>query len=100
MGVRTRVIADAGAYPAIGVILPGLTGLMAAGVYRMPRVDFASSVRLTNTTPMHAYRGAGRPEAAAMVERAMDMLAGQLSMDPAELAVATCCSPTSSQRRR
>ena len=85
VGLRARVIADAGAYPAIGVILPGLTGLMAAGVYRMPRVDFASSVRLTNTTPMHAYRGAGRPEAAAMVERAMDMLAGQLSMDPAEV---------------
>jgi len=85
VGLQARVIADAGAYPNIGVLLPGLTGLMSAGVYRMPKVDFASSVRLTNTTPMHAYRGAGRPEAAAMVERAMDMLAAELGMDPAEL---------------
>lgn len=77
--------ANAGAYPAIGALLPGLTGLMAAGVYRMPKVDFLSSVRLTNTTPLHAYRGAGRPEAAAMVERAMDMLAAELSMDSAGL---------------
>lgn len=85
VGLEARVIADLGAYQDIQVILPGLTGMMAAGVYRMPRVDFTASLRHTNTTPVGAYRGAGRPEAAAMLERAMDMLAAELEMDPADL---------------
>jgi carbon-monoxide dehydrogenase large subunit len=85
VGMRARVVADIGAYPAIAVLLPFLTGQMSAGVYKVPAIDYEAHCVVTNTTPLAAYRGAGRPEAAAMVERAMDMLAVELNMDPAEL---------------
>jgi aerobic carbon-monoxide dehydrogenase large subunit len=58
---------------------------MSSGVYRIPRVDFGFRCVVTNTTPIGAYRGAGRPEATALVERAMDQLAARLDMDPADL---------------
>jgi aerobic carbon-monoxide dehydrogenase large subunit len=85
VGVRIRVLADAGAYPGDAVIMPFLTGQMSAGVYAMPKVDFAFRCVVTNTTPIGAYRGAGRPEATALLERAMDQLAARLEMDPVEL---------------
>src|SRR3984893_11254280 len=85
VGLRARVLADVGAYPAIATLLPFLTGQMAAGVYEVQAIDYEAHCVVTNTTPLGAYRGAGRPEAAAMVERAMDMLAAELGMDPAEL---------------
>jgi aerobic carbon-monoxide dehydrogenase large subunit len=58
---------------------------MASGVYRIPRIEVATACVVTNTTPVAASRGAGRPEATAMLERAVDLLAGELGMDPAEL---------------
>ena len=85
VGLRARVVADAGAYPAQGAFLPYLTAQMASGCYRIPRIDFEARSYATNTTPTAAYRGAGRPEAAAMVERAMDLLAVKLEIDPVEL---------------
>ena len=85
VGLHARVLADVGAYPGIATFLPFLTGQMSAGVYDMPAIDYEAHCVVTNTTPLGAYRGAGRPEAAAMVERAMDMLAVELGMDPAEL---------------
>src|SRR2546428_2762318 len=85
VGLRVRVLADVGAYPGIATLLPFLTGQMAAGVYAIPAIDYEAHCVVTNTTPLGAYRGAGRPEAAAMVERAMDMLAVELGIDPAEL---------------
>jgi carbon-monoxide dehydrogenase large subunit len=85
VGIRVRVIADCGAYPGDAVLMPFLTGQMASGVYRIPRVDFAYRCTVTNTTPIGAYRGAGRPEATALVERAMNQLAARLDLDPAEL---------------
>ncbi|HVD02070.1 MAG TPA: xanthine dehydrogenase family protein molybdopterin-binding subunit [Candidatus Dormibacteraeota bacterium] len=85
IGLRARVVGDAGAYPAIGAFLPLLTGMMSSGVYAIPRIDYAARSAATNTTTVAAYRGAGRPEAAAMLERAMDMLAMELKMDPVEL---------------
>ena len=84
-GIRLRVIADCGAYPADATVMPLLTGLMASGVYSIPKVDFHFSAVVTNTTPIGAYRGAGRPEATALLERAMDQLARRLDMDPAEI---------------
>ena len=84
-GIKLRVIADCGAYPADATLMPLLTGLMASGVYQIPKVDFAFQAVVTNTTPIGAYRGAGRPEATALLERAMDQLAVKLDMDPAEL---------------
>jgi carbon-monoxide dehydrogenase large subunit len=85
VGIKVRVLADCGAYPGDAVIMPYLTGQMASGVYRIPRVDFAFRCVVTNTTPIGAYRGAGRPEATALIERAMNQLAAKLDMDPAEL---------------
>src|SRR5438309_706391 len=85
VGLRARVLADVGAYPGIATLLPFLTGQMSAGVYAIPAISYEAHCVVTNTTPLAAYRGAGRPEAAAMVERAMDMLAVELAIDPAEL---------------
>ena len=85
VGLEAEVIADAGAYPGLGALLPLYTGQMASGVYEIPKVHFRASAVATNTTVVAAYRGAGRPEAAAMVERVMDMLAAELGIDPAEL---------------
>jgi CO/xanthine dehydrogenase Mo-binding subunit len=65
--------------------LPGLTSLMAVGPYDIPQVQTAFRVVVTNTTPISAYRGAGRPEATAAIERAMDLFAAEIGMDPAEV---------------
>ncbi len=84
-GVRVRVTADCGAYPGPNSEIVTGTRLMAPGPYRIPRVDFHADLVVTNTTPLAAYRGAGRPEATALLERAMDMLAAELAIDPVEL---------------
>jgi aerobic carbon-monoxide dehydrogenase large subunit len=83
-GLRAEILADMGAYP-IGAFMPGTTQEMLCGVYRIPRVVSSGRSVVTNTTPVAPYRGAGRPEATALVERAMDMLAAELGMDPVEL---------------
>ncbi len=86
VGLHCRIVGDAGAYAGFGGMLPGMmTRIMASGVYKIPKISFDVAVALTNTTTMGAYRGAGRPEAAAFVERIMDMAADELGMDPAEL---------------
>ena len=66
-------------------LLATLTQLMASGVYDIPHVETRFQVALTNTTPIAAYRGAGRPEATAAIERAVDMFAAEIGMDPAEV---------------
>ena len=73
-----------GAYP-IGAYLPVTTQEMLAGVYRFPAIACRGRSVVTNATPVAPYRGAGRPEATALVERAMDMLAAELGMDPVEV---------------
>jgi aerobic carbon-monoxide dehydrogenase large subunit len=85
LGLRVNVIQDIGAYASEAATLPQLTGLMASGPYRIPRIDFHAVAVLTNTTPVGAYRGAGRPEATWLLERSLDMLAGELGIDPAEI---------------
>jgi carbon-monoxide dehydrogenase large subunit len=82
---RIEVVQDAGAYPAMGAMLPFATRLMASGVYKIPSVEFRSRSAVTNTVPTVAYRGAGRPEAIAAVERAVDLFAGAVGVDPAEV---------------
>jgi aerobic carbon-monoxide dehydrogenase large subunit len=85
VALRARLTVEAGAYPLANAFLPTLTRQMSAGVYRIPRVEVASRSVVTNTTPMTAYRGAGRPEAIAMVERAVDLVAAECGLDPAEV---------------
>jgi len=82
---RLDVVQDAGAYPSLGAFLPFLTRVMASGVYEIPTVQFNARSVITNTTPTVAYRGAGRPEATAAIERAIDLFAAEIGMDPAEV---------------
>jgi carbon-monoxide dehydrogenase large subunit len=82
---RLHVLQDSGAYPRFGAILPTLTLLMAPAVYDFDRLETSYVSVVTNTTPLGAYRGAGRPEATAVVERAMDLFAAEIGMDPAEV---------------
>jgi carbon-monoxide dehydrogenase large subunit len=76
---------DAGAYPRVGVVLPTLTMLMTPAVYGFPKVHAQARVLATNTTSIGAYRGAGRPEATAAAERAVDLFAAEIGMDPGEV---------------
>ncbi|GAA4856183.1 xanthine dehydrogenase family protein molybdopterin-binding subunit [Actinomycetospora corticicola] len=86
VGLRARVVGDAGAYAGFGGALAlGPTRNMAQGVYRIPAISYGAAAALTTTTPVGAFRGAGRPEAAAMLERIMDLAALELDVDPAEL---------------
>jgi carbon-monoxide dehydrogenase large subunit len=84
-GLRGRIVCDGGAYPGIGAFLPYLTRSMSQGVYRIPRIQMNSKSAITNTTPTAAYRGAGRPEAAALLERIVDIAAMELGRDPVDL---------------
>jgi len=80
-----RLLQDSGAYPGIGAILPTLTKLMASGVYAIPAIQVRFDSVATNTTPTAAVRGAGRPEATQLLERAMDLFAADVDLDPAEV---------------
>jgi carbon-monoxide dehydrogenase large subunit len=80
---RLDVVQDTGAYPRMSGFLPMLTNLMAPGVYDIPDVQAAYKVVVTDGTPIAAYRGAGRPEAAATIERAVDWYAAEAGVDPA-----------------
>ena len=86
LGLKMRLIADIGAYNMLlTAAVPTLTMLMANGTYDIPAIRTTLTEVFTNKTPTDAYRGAGRPEATYFVERAMDMVARELNMDPAEL---------------
>ena len=86
VGLRCRVVGDAGAYGGFGGMLAfGPTRMMSQGVYRIPKIGYDVAVVVTNLAPMGAYRGAGRPEAAALLERIIDMAAIELGIDPVEL---------------
>lgn len=84
VGLRVDILADLGAYP-IAAYLPPTTRTMLPGNYRIPRVASRGRSVVTSTTPVGEYRGAGRPEATLSIERAMDVLAEELGMDPVEL---------------
>src|SRR6266576_1503015 len=86
LGLKLRLLADIGAYNMLlTAAIPTLTMLMANATYNIPAIRTTLTEVFTNKTPTDAYRGAGRPEATYFVERAMDMLARELKMDPAEL---------------
>jgi carbon-monoxide dehydrogenase large subunit len=87
LGLRCTVWAGMGAYlssaaPGIPTILHGL---MLSGPYNVPAVREDVFGIYTNTTPVEAYRGAGRPEATFMLERMIDKLADELKIDPVEI---------------
>ncbi|HEV8295889.1 MAG TPA: xanthine dehydrogenase family protein molybdopterin-binding subunit [Acidimicrobiales bacterium] len=82
---RLRIVQESGAYPDVGAILPMYTALMAPGVYDIPKVAVESQSVVTNTAPVIAFRGAGRPEATAALERAVDCFAHEIGMDPIDV---------------
>ena len=86
-GLRCTVHAGMGAY--LSTAAPGiptiLHGLMLSGCYTIPALKEDVYGVYTNGVPVEAYRGAGRPEATFMLERVIDMLAGELGMDPADV---------------
>jgi carbon-monoxide dehydrogenase large subunit len=85
LAYRIEILQDCGAYPRIGAFLPSLTILMTPGPYDIPRAESWASAVVTNTTPIGAYRGAGRPEAAAAIDRAIDLFANAAGVDPADV---------------
>jgi aerobic carbon-monoxide dehydrogenase large subunit len=85
LAYQLDIVQDCGAYPRFGPLLPTLTKLMASGVYDLPYCGAAYRAVVTSTTPIAAYRGAGRPEATAAIERAVDLFATEIGMDPAEV---------------
>jgi carbon-monoxide dehydrogenase large subunit len=85
-GIRVNLLADMGAY--LMLVTPGvplLGAFMYNGIYKMDAYDFTCTGVFTTKMPTDAYRGAGRPEATYALERAIDELANELSLDPIEL---------------
>ena len=86
LAVRSRILADMGGrLEPFTAVIPGITPDLQTGCYRIPASQSSLLAVYTNTTPTGPYRGAGRPEAAFLIERMMDRLAGELGIDPVEL---------------
>ena len=86
-GLRVTVYANQGAHLSFfaSLIPSGLFALMLTGPYRTPNISAKVYGTYTNTTPVDAYRGAGRPEATFIIERMVDMFSRNIGMDPAEV---------------
>ena len=82
---RLKLLQDSGAYPGIGAVLPDFTSKCASGAYAIPKIEVTFQSVVTNTTPIDPYRGAGRPEALQAIERAMDVFAAEIGVDPADV---------------
>src|SRR5262245_22541005 len=85
LAMRVISLVNAGAYLQTG--MPAFTGNLGtlAGVYRTPAMYAEATAVFTHTHPMRPYRGNGRPEAAFVIERMVDLAATELGIDPAEL---------------
>ncbi len=82
---QVHQIQDGGAYPLVGAVLPFVSRQVATGPYDIENVDYSFQSVMTNTVPMGAYRGAGRPEAAHAIERMVDRFAAEIGLDPSEV---------------
>lgn len=92
---RLTVLQDAGAYPRGGALMPDSTRAIATGGYRIGRAEFGYRSVVTSTTPTVAYRGAGRPEAIAAIERSVDLFAAEVGLDPADVRRRNLIPPSS-----
>ncbi len=86
-GLKLHGISDMGAYCQLltDAIMIALGFPVACGAYDIPAVHLSADIVFTNKAPTDAYRGAGRPEATYIIERAVDLLARELGKDPAEV---------------
>ncbi len=85
LGVRGKLVHEAGAYVPWGVVLPWIAATSVPGPYVIPSFRLDVSVAFTNKVPTSPVRGAGRPQAAVVMERLMDRLAQELKLDRAEV---------------
>jgi carbon-monoxide dehydrogenase large subunit len=85
LGLRVKVIANMGAYLQMATPAFVINIGSVAGVYRTPAIHTDVTAVFTNTNPVRPYRGNGRPEAAYVIERMVDLAADELGIDPAEL---------------
>ncbi len=86
LGLKVRTLGDLGAFASgVGVMLPARTSSFLSGPYRVLAVDSQVAGVYTNKVPTAPYRGAGRPEAAYILERTIDRIAHELNLDPAEV---------------
>jgi aerobic carbon-monoxide dehydrogenase large subunit len=95
LGLRLHMIANIGAYIASDrqLLTPfGMIGTV-VGVYDIPAAYVAIDAVLSNTSPTAPYRGAGRPEAIYLIERAIEDAARELNLDPIELRRRNIISP-------
>jgi len=87
LALEANVLADMGAYVStVAPVVPTMAmGSAMGGVYDVPLIAFQTKGVFTNTTPIDAYRGAGKPEANYLIERCIDMAAAKLGMDAVKL---------------
>jgi aerobic carbon-monoxide dehydrogenase large subunit len=94
LALRVELLHDLGAYSPYGFAILQNTADHVVGPYRIPAVEFTGRAVYTNRTPSAAYRGAGRPQGVFVIERAMDVIARQLELDPAEVRRRNLVRPT------
>jgi len=94
LGVRGTLIHEAGAYMPWGVVLPWIAATSVPGPYVIPSFHLDVSVAFTNKVPTSPVRGAGRPQAAVVMERLMDRVAHELKLDRAEVRRRNFIKPT------
>jgi aerobic carbon-monoxide dehydrogenase large subunit len=95
LAVRDRLEKDSGAYMPVGIGTPVNTAVHLLGPYHVPDYEIAITIAATNKTPNAPYRGAGRPEAAFVMERLIDLVAHALDVEPAAVRLANMIAPQS-----
>lgn len=85
LGIRGRVLVDAGAFGGFNEFSPRWIALQVTGPYDIRNVYFDALALVTNKPPQGPYRGAGRPEASFLMERMIDLLADELDLDPVDV---------------
>jgi carbon-monoxide dehydrogenase large subunit len=93
LGLRVKTLAATGAYLQTGMQACIFNAGTLAGVYRTPAIHVDITAVFTNTNPVRPYRGNGRPEAAYVIERMVDLAADEMGVDPAELRRKNCIAP-------
>jgi aerobic carbon-monoxide dehydrogenase large subunit len=83
--MRNRILYDQGAYVTLGIVVPHITTISVPGPYRVPNYQVECTAVYTHKAPSVPYRGAGKPQACFVMERMLDLAAGKLRIDPAEI---------------
>ncbi|MGH7092083.1 MAG: xanthine dehydrogenase family protein molybdopterin-binding subunit, partial [Stellaceae bacterium] len=85
LALRDEFTVDCGAWNTLGAGIAYNTSVHLPGPYKIANYSSRARIAVTNKVPNSAYRGAGRPEAAFVMERLVDLIAGELKLEPAEL---------------